>query len=258
MQLFITFRFLDLFDILLVAFLMYQLYLLIRGTLAINIFVGIFAVYLFWLLVKALNMQLLSTILGYFFGVGMIALIIVFQQELRRFLLMIGTRNLFTKRFTFEHLFTWKFKTTSQFKLKEVVAACENLSKTKTGALIVFATRSELQSYIETGEELNATISVRLLENIFFKNSPLHDGAVIINGNKIKAAKCVLPILDDVKISKRLGMRHRAALSMSKETDAISIIVSEETGYISFARDNELIRKLKPEKLLQKLEEEFN
>jgi diadenylate cyclase len=257
MQLFITFRLLDLFDILLVAFLMYQIYLLIRGTVAINIFVGIFLLYLIWLVVKALNMQLLSLILGQFIGVGMIALIIVFQQELRKFFLMIGTRNLFTRKFSFEYFFSWKFKTTSNVYLQEIVNACENLSQTKTGALIVLATRSELRSYIETGEELNATITSSLLENIFFKNSPLHDGAVIIEGNKIKAAKCVLPVLDNIKIAKRLGMRHRSAMSMAAETDAVIIVVSEETGYISLAKQNDLIRKLKPAELLKRLEKEY-
>jgi len=258
MQLFITIRFLDLLDILLVAFLMYQIYLLIKGTVAINIFVGIFLVYLIWLIVKALNMQLLSLILGQFIGVGMIALIIVFQQELRKFFLMIGTRNLLTRRFSFEHFFTWKYKTSSKTHLQEIVHACENMSHSKTGALIVMATTSELRSFVETGEIINANISSTLLENIFFKNSPLHDGAVIIQGSKIKAAKCVLPVLEHVRISKRLGMRHRSALSMATETDALIIVVSEETGNISVAYQNELMKKLSGEALLKILQENFN
>lgn len=258
MLLFITIRLLDVIDILLVAFLMYQLYNLIRGSVAINIFVGILAFYIFWLVVKALNMQLLSLILGQFIGAGVIALIIVFQQELRRFLLMIGTRYLFTRKFSFEYLFSWRFRSTSNQYLKEIVYACENLSKQKTGALIVLSTRTELRSYIETGQEINASISSSLLENIFFKNSPLHDGAVIIVGNRIKAAKCVLPISDDIKISQRLGMRHRSAMSMSKETDAAIITVSEETGIISYVKDNKMLRRLKGEKLLEILEEEFH
>lgn len=258
MQLFITIRLLDILDILLVAFLLYQIYLLIKGSVAINIFVGIFLLYLIWLVVKALNMQLLSLILGQFIGVGMIALIIVFQQELRKFLLMIGTRNLFTKRFSFESLFSWKIKTTSNIYFQEIVEACESMSHTKTGALIVLSVKSELRSFIDTGEELNATISTSLLENIFFKNSPLHDGAVIIVGNKIRAAKCVLPVMDDIKISKRLGMRHRAALSMATETDAMVIIVSEETGKISIALNNKLNSNISAEELLKRLEEQFN
>ncbi|MCK4663902.1 MAG: diadenylate cyclase CdaA [Bacteroidales bacterium] len=256
-NLFITVRLLDVIDILLMAFILYQLFLLIKGTVAINIFVGIFSVYLLWLIVKALNMQLLGLLLGQFIGVGVIALIIVFQQELRRFLLMIGTRYLFTRKFSFENLFKLNLEITSNTNINSIVTACSNLSETKTGALIVISTKSELRSYVETGEILNAYISNSLLENIFFKNSPLHDGAVVIVGNKIKAARCILPISDEVKLPIRLGMRHRAALSMSNATDAIIIVVSEETGKIAFAKSNKLTTRISTKKLTEILENEL-
>jgi len=257
MPLFITLRFFDILDILLVAFLLYQLYMLIRGTVAINIFVGIFVVYLLWLLVKALNMSLLSTILGSFIGVGVIAVIIVFQQEIRRFLLILGTQEIFNRRFPFEKLFTKNFSSTSNNTLKELVRACRNLSKTQTGALIVLSNRSELVTYVQSGDLLNAEVSHRLLEAVFFKNSPMHDGAVIVVGDKVKAARCVLPINDDLILPAVLGLRHRAALSMSLESDAVIIIVSEETGNISFAKTGELRQNVTHEVLYAYLKKEF-
>lgn len=257
LPIFITVRFLDVLDILLVAFLLYQMYMMIKGTVAMNIFVGIFSIYLMWLIVKALNMQLLSTILGAFIGGGIIALIIVFQQEIRRFLLFIGTTENFNKKFSLNKLFTLQFQKTSDQSLNSIVAACENMSEDKVGALIVLSTKSELRSFYETGDMINADISSNLIENIFFKNSPLHDGAVIIINNKIKAARCVLPINDSLKLSSRLGLRHRAALSLTNETDAVVVVVSEETGNISFAKGNKLKTKLTPNKLLKILTDEF-
>lgn len=257
MPLFISLTFFDVLDILLVAFLIYQLYMLIRGTVAINIFVGIFVVYVLWILVRALNMNLLSTILGSFIGVGVIAVIIVFQQEIRRFLLLLGTQDIFNRKFPFEKYFNKNFASTSNNTLKEIVRACRNMSKTKTGALIVFSTRSELASYVQTGDLLNAVVSHRLLEAIFFHNSPMHDGAVIVVGDKIKAARCVLPIDDDLVLAPELGLRHRAALSMSNETDAIVVTVSEETGFISFAKAGLLKRNVTHEELFAYLKNEF-
>jgi len=232
--LFITVRFLDLVDIFLVAFLMYQIYMLIRGTVAINIFVGIFSVYLLWLIVKALNMNLLSSILGQFIGVGVIALIIVFQQELRRFLLMIGTRYIFNRKFSFEQLFSYNHQAINKFNLNAIINACKRMSKSKTGALIVIATKSELSTYVQTGDIINADISNRLLESIFFKNNPLHDGAVVIVGNKIKAARCVLPLSNRTDLPADLGLRHRASIGLTEITDAIVIAVSEESGRTYF------------------------
>ncbi|MBI9069194.1 MAG: TIGR00159 family protein [Salinivirgaceae bacterium] len=255
--LFITLRFFDLLDILLVAFLLYQLYSFIKGTVAINIFVGILVVIFLWWLVKLLNMSLLSSILGSVIGVGVIAVIIVFQQEIRRFLLLLGTQEIFNRRYPFQKYFDKGYTNTSSQTLKQIVRACRNLSKTKTGALIVISTNSELVNYVQSGDVLNADVSHRLLESIFFKNSPMHDGAAIVVGNKLKAARCVLPINDDIILPAQLGLRHRAALSMSMETDVVVVIVSEETGKISMTKGSELKIDLSHETLFALLIKEF-
>ena len=243
---FITLRILDVIDILLVAVLLYQVYRLIKGTVAINIFIAVFAVYLFWLIVKALNMELVSSILGQVIGVGVIALIIVFQQEIRRFLLIIGTRYLSRRNFSLENLFSINIKTSSSVDVEAIVKACENLGKTKTGALIVIARKSELSTITEGGDILNADTSSRMLESIFLKNSPLHDGAVIIIGDKIHAARCVLPISENIYLPAKFGTRHRAALGMTEKTDAIAIVVSEETGNLSVCMTGEITTKVSP------------
>ncbi len=255
---FISFRILDAIDILLVAFLLYQVYMIIKGTVAINIFVGIFSVYLLWLIVKALNMELLSSILGQFIGVGVIALIIVFQQELRRFLLLIGSRYFVkTKKFSLERLLSINIKTSFEGSISPVVSACVNMSKTKTGALIVVSKRLELSPIANTGDELNAIVSSRLLESIFYKNSPLHDGAALIQGNKIKAARCVLPISDNQNIPASLGLRHKAALGLTETANVLVVIVSEQTGNISFAKDGILNVNVSKEELEEVLKEEL-
>lgn len=257
MPLFITLRFFDLLDILLVAFLLYQLYRLIKGTVAINIFVGILVVLFLWWLVRLLDMSLLSSILGSVIGVGAIAVIIVFQQEIRRFLLLLGTQDIFNRRYPFQKYFDKNFSAISNQTLKQIVRACRNLSKTKTGALIVISTKSELISYVQSGDILNADVTHRLLESVFFKNSPMHDGAVIVVGNELKAARCVLPVNDDILMPAHLGLRHRAALSMAMETDVVVVTVSEETGRISMAKGSELKTDLSHESLFALLIKEF-
>lgn len=239
--LFITFGFADFVDILLVTILLYQLYRLVRGTVAISIFGGLLLLYVVWLIVKFLNFSLLSTILDSFISVGVIAVIILFQQEIRKFLLLLGNND-FVKKHIIENRFLNKTTdiTVSNNTLREISRACGNMSKTKTGALIVFSTKSELVTYVQTGDTLNADVSHRLIESIFFKNSPMHDGAMIILGDKVKAARCVLPINDDLALPPHLGLRHRAALSMSNETEAVIIVVSEETGAISLVHNGEL------------------
>ncbi|HKJ42642.1 MAG TPA: diadenylate cyclase CdaA [Sunxiuqinia sp.] len=241
MSLFITIRFLDVLDILLVAFLLYQLYMLIKGTVAFNIFIGLFLVYLFWLLVRALNMELLDAFMGQFIGVGVLALIVVFQPEIRRFLLLIGSNPQVNRWLGIDKLFsTGKDKSTSGQQLKMIVRACEDMSRSRTGALIVVAQTSELKEYIRTGEKINARISDSLLETIFFKNTPLHDGAVIINGNKIVAARCIMPLTNKEDLNPLLGLRHRAAVGITENTDALAIVVSEERGEISVAQSGKL------------------
>jgi len=237
LPLFITLTVWDILDILLVATLLYQLYKLIKGTVAINIFAGLFTFYLFWLIVRAFNMELLSSILGQFIGVGVIALIIVFQQEVRRFLLLVGTKYNFNKSWSFEDLFKFQGKSIKDESVEAILESCKNMSETKTGALIVLSKNSELYNYARTGVIIKSKISSEMMESIFFKNSPLHDGGMIIAENKILAARCILPVSDSRTLPGSLGLRHRAALGMSQNTDAHVIIVSEETGNISYVKD---------------------
>lgn len=258
MPLFISIRFFDLLDILLVAYLLYQLYRLVKGTVAINIFGGILVILFIWWLVRLLNMNLLSSILGSVIGVGAIAVIIVFQQEIRRFLLMLGTQEILNKSNPFQKYFKGSFSEISNQTLKQIVRACRNLASTKTGALIVLSVRSELLSYIQSGDIIDSEVNHRILETIFFKNSPMHDGAVIIVGEKIKAARCVLPIDEKISIPAQYGLRHRAALSMAMETDTIVITVSEETGKISYVKGNEMKTDVSHETLFAFLIKEFN
>lgn len=253
---FITLRALDVIDILLVAALLYQFYMLIRRTVAINIFIAIFSIYLIWLIVKALDMQLLGTILGQVIGVGIIALIIVFQQEIRRFMLMLGTRYM-SKRFSIQNIFSIQSQETPRVRYKAILKAVVNMSKNHTGALIVIGRKSALQLFIETGEIINANTSQALIESIFFKNSPLHDGALIVIEDKIFAARCLLPVSDNQDIPGSLGTRHRSGLGMSENNDSFVIIVSEETGAVSYAEYGKLTINVTLRKLIKKLESEF-
>lgn len=254
---FINFKFLDFVDITLVALLLYQFYMLIKGTVAINIFIAIFSIYLFWLLVKALNMELISTILGQIIGVGVIALIIVFQQEIRRFLLVIGTRYM-SKQFSLENLIAFNRYPLPKVNMKAIARACVNMSKTKTGALIVISRNSALHFYAETGEIINANTTSSLIETIFFKNNPMHDGAIIVIGDKIFAAHCMLPMSQSLELPSNLGMRHRAGLGMTEHNDALVIIVSEETGQVAIAEYGRITFNLSVKELLKKLEREFS
>jgi uncharacterized protein (TIGR00159 family) len=256
MLLFITLRWLDVVDIVVVAFLLYHLYNLVRGTTAINIFFGILLFYLLWLLVKAMDMQLLATILGQFIGVGVIALIIVFQQELRRFLLMVGSRGIFNRE-NFRGLSQFNTTSYSNLNYTAVVDACQRMALQKCGALIVLTRRSDLKYYTNTGERLDSEITSSILESIFFKNNPLHDGAVIISDNRIKAAKCVLPVTENTVFPFQLGLRHRAAVGITEHSDAIAIAVSEQSGEISIARNGALKTNISPKQLAEVLSEEF-
>ncbi len=250
---FLEIRLIDLIDIVLVAWLLYWLYKLIKGTVAVNIFIGIFAFILFWLMIKALNMQLSGAILDNLVNVGVIAIIIVFQPEIRRFLLLLGSKYNIGNRFSVDNLFVSNSPGMLSFQIKPLVSTCEELSRTKTGALIVITRRSELLDYVETGELINAVISKTLLKSIFFKNSPLHDGAVIINQSKIKAAGCILPVSQNMDLPKNVGLRHRAAMGITESTDAVSIVVSEETGRMAFFRGGKGYYNLSTEVLEKKI-----
>lgn len=241
---------LDIVDIVLVAVTLFQLYRLIRGTAAFSIFLGIFLIYITWLVVKALNMELISALLGQVIGVGVIALIIVFQQEVRRFLLVLGNRYITRSRFSFTRFFSSVGEDQDTPGItEEIVRACESMASKRTGALIIMGRKSSLDLFSDGGELLNAKISAELLETVFFKNSPLHDGAVLIEGGVILAARCPLPITDQVSIPPHFGMRHRAAVGMSEHSDAIVVVVSEESGYITVVISGEIRENITPNEL---------
>lgn len=252
LTLFIHIRILDLLDIFFVAILLFTLYKLLKGTAAINIFVGIVAIFILWKITDALKMQLLSDILGAFISVGIIALIIIFQPEIRQFLLALGTPSFlgkYGKRFAF--ISGW-FDTSFETDTDPVVVACQHMSNMKQGALIIITRQNELQQIVNTGVLVDAEISSPLVENIFFKNSPLHDGAMIITQNRIKSAGCVLPV-SKKKLPRYAGLRHRAAIGLTEISDAIAIIVSEETGFISYSTHGNIRHNIELATLQQKL-----
>lgn len=239
---FLDFKITDFIDILLVAILLYYIYKLVRGTAAINIFLGIVFVWGFWKLTQLLEMKMISSMVGGFMSVGLIALIVVFQQEIRKFLLMIGSANLANKR-----NFVKRFKFLKQegivptVQIKTVLEACEKLAKTRTGALLVIERSNSLDFVRASGDKMNAELNLPLIESIFFKNSPLHDGAAIIRGNRIIATRVILPLSKERNIPLRFGLRHRAAIGITEKTDALALVVSEETGGISYIKNGEFI-----------------
>lgn len=255
---FVNIRIIDIIDILLVAFLMYQVYYLIKGTVAFNIFLGISLVIMLYLFVNMLQMKLLSSILGALLGGGAIALIILFQQEIRRFLVFLGTRYFPNRTFTLESLLRRNAPEHQKLRIASIHKACCNMAKSKTGALIVISRDSSLELYIETGDVLNANISSRMIESIFMKNGPLHDGAIIIQNNKIAGARCVLPFTNSTELPPYFGMRHRAGLGISENTDAFVILISEERGEISIAEQSELTQGLTEDELWHILKKKFD
>lgn len=237
---------------------MYQLYKLARGTVAINIFIGVMAIYLVWQIVKALQMEMLSEILGQFIGLGVLAIVIVFQQEIRKFLLFIGSSNLRSRSSVFKQLRFFKEEQILQTDVDSIVTACVSMAKTKTGVLIVIERTNKLEFlFNNSGDKMNAEVNKPLLESIFYKNSPLHDGAVIISKNQIMATRVILPVSNSQNIPLHLGLRHRAALGISENTDAVCLIVSEETGKISHVRDGKITVKTSPLELTQMVKEDL-
>ncbi len=221
---------------------------MLKGTVALNILFGIVALFLIWKLVAALQMELLSEILGAFISVGLVALIIIFQPEIRQFLLALGTPNFlqkYGKKFKFLNLV---FKDKFDFDIDPIVVSCQHMAEQKTGALIVITRQNELSQYVHTGQVIDADISSQLIENIFFKNSPLHDGAMIITNNKIKAAACIMPVTKK-QISTSTGLRHRAAIGISEVSDCIAIVVSEENGKISYSVKGKMKYRITPQRL---------
>jgi diadenylate cyclase len=254
---FIELKLFDIIDIFLVASLFYTLYYLLRGTVAINIFFGIVTIFLIWKLITALQMELLGEILGAFVSVGFIALIIIFQPEIRQFLLALGTPkiiNRYRKKFSF---LGFRLIEDNFYNYEPIVKACFSMGEKEVGALIVITRQNNLFEYTQTGVILNAEISQPLIENIFFKNSPLHDGAVVIAKDKIKAAGCILPVTKKLDLPERPGMRHRAGLGISEQSDAIAIVVSEERGTVSVAYNGELIKMKDAQMLSEFLQNEI-
>lgn len=229
---FLDFNLYSLIDIFAVAFLLYQVYQLIRGTVAVNILLGVAAVYFVWRLVGYLGMNLLSGILGAFFQMGFLALIIIFQQEIRRFLLLMGSNTLFKRLPSFFYNST----TADNYTIHSIINALTKMSSQKTGALIILKGENDLSGIIQEGDNMDIKVNTPIIESIFFHHSPLHDGAVIIEGNKITSTRSILPVSYNQNIPSHLGLRHRAAVGITEKVDAIALVVSEETGYISYVK----------------------
>lgn len=249
---FIHIGIIDIIDIFLVAMMLYYLYRVTRGTNAFSIILGVVMLYLMYVVVRALNMELLSGILGQFIGVGIIAVVVIFQPEIRRFLQMLGLQQ--NQRIS---RFFGGENNEDDLDIDSLVKACIDMGETKTGALIVLQQTSDLSLMAEGGIAVDAKVSPSLLENLFFKNSPLHDGAIIINRNRVVAARCILPSTQS-QVPKSYGTRHRAALGMSEVSDAIILVVSEETGALSIAQGGVIQRDIEPEKFKSVLVRRLN
>lgn len=240
---FIDLKITDLIDIVLVAVLLYYIYKLVRGSVAINIFIGIVIVWGFWKLTELLGMKMISSMVGAFMQVGLIALIIVFQQEIRKFLLMIGSTNFSNKKSFLKHFkFLKQEGLSTSINVDALLHACQNMSTTRTGALVVIEQKHSLDFVKSSGDKMYIEITQPIIESIFYKNSPLHDGAVVIVNNYIVATRVILPVSNERNIPLHYGLRHRAAVSITEKTDAIALVVSEETGNISYIKSGEFIK----------------
>ena len=252
---FISFGIKDIIDILMVALLLYYSYRVMKESRSLNIFFGVLMFIVFWLFVsQILEMRMLGTLLDRIVSVGAIALLILFQEEIRKFFFSIGTHE---RVRSVVRLFSGEKKQThTREDIIPIVMACLSLSKQKVGALIVMQRSLPLNDFVRSGEIIDARINQRLIENIFFKNSPLHDGGMIIAHKRIAAAGCILPVAHNMNIPKELGLRHRAALGISQETDALAIVVSEETGNISIAHRGDFQLRISAEDLERILTED--
>jgi len=254
----IDLRILDILDIVFVAILLYYVYKLVRGTAAVNIFIGIVVIYLVWLLTQLLQMELLSSVLGEFVGVGVFALIVVFQQEIRKFLLMIGSTN-FTQKGRFFRSFKFsRDELDSKIDVDAIIDACETMGKTYTGALMVIQKNNKLDFVKNTGDKMKIELNQPIIESVFFKNSPLHDGAMVIEENKITATRVILPVSNDRSIPLRFGLRHRAAVGITEKTDALALVVSEETGQTSYIRDGQFVMFETMDELKDRIKEDLS
>lgn len=233
----------DIVDILLIALLLFYVYRMMRNSGTLSLFYGVLVFFVLWVVASEIfDMRLTGSILDKFMSIGLIILVVIFQDQIKRFLIDIGSQG---RLKNFKRLFRHeKGDDGGHARIMAVVYACMSMSKSKTGALIVFQRKVPLTDFEKTGDIIDADVNVRLIENIFFKNSPLHDGAMIMADKRIKSVGCILPVSHDMNIPKNLGLRHRAALGMSQATDAVCVIVSEETGGISVAKDGQITTRV--------------
>jgi diadenylate cyclase len=250
---FLEITWIDFLDIALVSFLLYNFYKLIRGTMAFRVFVGFLMLYIFYLLVQATHMELLAAVLGQFMGVGVVVASVLFQQELKKFFLMIGETT------HFDNYSLWRWlrgkKQVSELNDTPILEAMSELGQTQTGALIVISKYSDLAAYVETGDVIDAQISKRLIISIFNKYCPLHDGAMLVIKGRIYAARCILPVTENLDIPATMGLRHRAGIGMTEATNTLVLIVSEETGNLSVARNGIVYYHLSTAEIEKKIDE---
>jgi len=251
------FGIIDFIDVFLVAILLYYIYKLVKGTVAINIFIGIIIIYLVWKVTDLMEMQMLHNIFDGFMKVGIIALIVVFQPEIRKFLLMVGSTNLSGTGKLFSKMKFLKSDIETETDIDAIIAACQKMGSTKTGALIVLERNNNLDFLVTTGDEMNIKVTQPIIESIFFKNSPLHDGAIIIDNNIVKATRVILPVNNEKTIPQRFGLRHRAAVGITEKTDALALVVSEETGQVSYIKAGEFVMYENLEELLNLLKKDL-
>lgn len=255
---FLHLRFTDILDIFLLTILLYYIYKLVKGTAAVNIFIGIVIFYLFWQLTRIVEMEMLSGLLGEFVKVGFIAMIVVFQQETRKFLLMVGSANFASRGFWRQWRFAREGGRDVETDINAIIIACQRMESTNTGALMVIKRRTSLDFVKETGDQMDIKVNSPIIESIFYPNSTLHDGAMIIEGNRIMATRAILPVSNDRKIPLRFGLRHRAAVGITEKTDALALVVSEETGKTSYVKDGRFEYFENYDKLINALKEDLS
>lgn len=247
-------------DVVIAAYLMYIVYKYVKGTVAVNIFIGIIIFFLLLTVVNALDMRLLGLMLGSVAGIGLIGVMVIFQPEIRRFLLMVGDRTLNTRYDFLDKFFKQTGLDITEHATRlteEIIIASKSLSESKTGGLMIL-TKNSVPDLVKTGKELDAKVSSILLENIFFKNAPLHDGAVIIQDQKVIAASCILPVSDNRNLEADLGLRHRAGLGATENTDLLAVMISEENGEMSYASGGRIFRNVSVDELRSKLSQYFS
>ncbi len=252
---FLEFQITDFLDIVLVALLLFYVYRLVKGSVAINIFIGLVIVWLFWNITEMIGMKMISSIVGGFMQVGFIVLVVVFQQEIRKFLLVLGSTNFASKRNLVKYFKIFKqTEQESRTDISALVLACTRLAQKRNGALIVIENNNSLDFVKNSGDLMNIEVTAEIIESIFYKNSPLHDGAIIVQDNVITATRVILPVSNERKIPLRFGLRHRAAIGISESTDALCLVVSEESGEISYIKNKEFVPYNTKEELIKKIE----